>query len=253
MTDLFDLSGRVALITGSTRGIGRAIAEELAGAGAAVVVSNESAGDTAVAAEALTALGHRAQGQACDVTSIADLRALVDATVEHFGQLDILVCNAGITGAAGSWDVDDFDRVMAVNLRSVVALCDLARPHLIARGGSATLVSSISGHRGNAGINAYALSKAGLAQLARNLAVQWGPQGVRVNAVSPGLIRTEIAEPLLADEAFRARRMAMTPLRRAGEPHEVASAVRFLASPAAAFVTGHDLVVDGGTVITDGS
>jgi NAD(P)-dependent dehydrogenase (short-subunit alcohol dehydrogenase family) len=135
-----------------------------------------------------------------------------------------------------------------------VELSRFALPHLSeGSGGSLILISSIAGLRGNGAINAYALAKAGVAQLARNLAVEWGPRGVRVNAISPGFIRTELSAPLLDNEQFLARRMQMTPLRRAGEPEEVAGAALFLASSAGSFVTGHNLVVDGGTVITDGS
>lgn len=254
MTGLFDLSGKVAIVTGSTRGIGRGIAEELARAGASVVVSSESATDTHKTELAFSAAGYDACGICCDVTDVTALKRLVAGTIAHFGGIDILVCNAGITGAAGSWTLDDFDRVMAINLRSVVALTGCALPHMAKRsGGSAILLSSISALRGNAAINAYALSKAGLAQLARNLAVQWGPQGVRVNAISPGFICTELSAPLLADKAFMTRRMAMTPLRRPGEVGDVAGAALFLAATASAYVTGHNLVVDGGTVITDGS
>ncbi|MGH6745174.1 NAD(P)-dependent dehydrogenase (short-subunit alcohol dehydrogenase family) [Novosphingobium sp. PhB55] len=249
---MFDLTGKSAIVTGSTRGIGRAIAEGLIAQGARVVISSEDAGDTArVAAE----LGM--PGQPCDVTDDAALAALVDRAVAEFGGLDILVCNAGITGKAGAFadlDMADYARVMAINLTSQVALCNLALPHIAAQGGgAAVLVSSLSGLRGNGRINAYALAKAGVAQLARNLAVEWGPRGVRVNAISPGFIATELSAPLLADETFMARRMAMTPLRRPGTPPEVAGAAVFLASDAGAFVTGHNLVVDGGTLITDGS
>jgi NAD(P)-dependent dehydrogenase (short-subunit alcohol dehydrogenase family) len=249
---MFDLTGKSAIVTGSTRGIGRAIAEGLIAQGARVVISSEDAGDTArVAAE----LGM--PGQPCDVTDDAALAALVDRAVAEFGGLDVLVCNAGITGKAGACadlDMADYARVMAINLTSQVALCNLALPHIAAQGGgAAVLVSSLSGLRGNGRINAYALAKAGVAQLARNLAVEWGPRGVRVNAISPGFIATELSAPLLADETFMARRMAMTPLRRPGTPAEVAGAAVFLASDAGAFVTGHNLVVDGGTLITDGS
>lgn len=249
---MFDLSGKRALVTGSTRGIGRAIAEGLIAQGARVMISSEDAADTARVAAELAM-----PGCPCDVADDAALARLVDGTVAELGGLDILVCNAGITGKAGPFadiDMDDYTRVMAINLRSQVVLCNLALPR-IARfgGGSAVLVSSLSGLRGNGRINAYALAKAGVAQLARNLAVEWGPQGVRVNAISPGFIATELSGPLLADQAFMARRMAMTPLRRPGTPEEVAGAAVFLASDAGAFVTGHNLVVDGGTVITDGS
>lgn len=249
---MFDLTGKRALVTGSTRGIGRAIAEALITQGARVVISSENAADTARVAAELAM-----PGCPCDVADDAALARLVDVTVAELGGLDILVCNAGITGKPGPFaevDMDDYARVMAINLRSQVVLCNLALPRIAASGGgSAVLISSLSGLRGNGRINAYALAKAGVAQLARNLAVEWGPRAVRVNAVSPGFIATELSQPLLDDPVFMARRMAMTPLRRPGTPQEVAGAVLFLASDAGAFVTGHNLVVDGGTVITDGS
>lgn len=245
---MFDLTGKVAVITGSTRGIGRAIAEAFIAAGARVVVSSETEAETqAVAAE----IG--AHGICCDVTNEDALSRLVEGTVAQFGGLDILVCNAGITGQAGTSDLADFDRVMAINLRSQVALTNIALPHIAARQGSVILIASIGGIRGNSTIHAYALAKAGVAQLARNLAVIWGPKGVRTNAISPGLIHTALAQGLIDQPDFMARRMQMTPLRRMGEVEEVAGAAVFLASKAGGFVNGHNLVVDGGTVITDGS
>lgn len=248
------LHGRTAIVTGSTRGIGLGIARALAGAGAKVVISSEDADETERVASDVRAEGREAYGIACDVTDSAALEALVGGTIDHFGGVDILVCNAGITGNAGSWDLDDFDRVMAVNLRSLVALTTLALPHIAARGGgSVILMSSLSALRGNGAINAYALAKAGVAQLARNLAVQWGPANVRVNALAPGLIATPLSEPLMADERFMARRMQMTPLRRVGTVADVAAACLFLASPGSAFITGQQIAIDGGTSITDGS
>jgi len=248
----FDLSGKRAIVTGSTRGIGRAIAAALIDAGAKVIISSEDEGDTRRAAADLGQCGI-----AADVTDDRALATLVDGALAQLGGIDIVVCNAGITGAPGpfsSIDMDDYTRVMALNLRSQVVLTNLALPHIAnAGGGAAILMSSISALRGNGAINAYALSKAGVAQLARNLAVEWGPKNVRVNAIAPGFIATELSKPLLADEAFMARRMAMTPLRRPGKPEEVAGAATFLASAAGSFVTGQTLVVDGGTVITDGS
>lgn len=252
MTAPFGLSGRRAIVTGSTRGIGRAIAESFVAAGARVVISSEDADETrAVAAQ----LGQ--PGIAADVADDAALAALVEGALAAMGGLDILVCNAGITGAPGplaAIDMDDFDHVMAVNLRSQVVLANLALPHIAAAGGgAAVLMSSISALRGNGAINAYALSKAGVAQLARNLAVEWGPRNVRVNAIAPGFIATDLSQPLMENAQFMARRMQMTPLRRPGTVEEVAGAAQFLASDAGAFVTGQTLVVDGGTVITDGS
>ena len=252
MNRAFDLTGKCALVTGSTRGIGRAIAEALIASGARVVISNEDAGDTARVAREL-----KQPGIACDVGDDKALEALVGGTVAALGHLDIVVCNAGITGRPGpfaSVDMDDYARVMAINLRSHVVLANFALPHIASRGGGAAiLISSLSALRGNGNIGAYALAKAGVAQLARNLAVEWGPRNVRVNAISPGFITTELSAPLLADSGFMARRMAITPLRRPGTPADVAGAAAFLASPAGSFVTGHNLVVDGGTLISDGS
>jgi NAD(P)-dependent dehydrogenase (short-subunit alcohol dehydrogenase family) len=245
---MFDLTGKVAIITGSTRGIGRGIAEAFIAAGASVVVSSEVEAETKDVAAEIGALGI-----ACDVTKGDDLARLVEGTISTFGGIDILVCNAGITGQAGTSDLADFDKVMAINLRSQVALTNTVLPHIAARKGSVILIASIGGIRGNATIQAYALAKAGVAQLARNLAVIWGPKGVRTNAISPGLIRTALSQSLIDMPEFMARRMQMTPLRRMGDVEEVAGAAVFLASKAGGFVNGHNLVVDGGTVITDGS
>ena len=245
---MFDLTGKVVIITGSTRGIGRGIAEAFQSAGGTVVVSSEDAAETQNVASEIGALGIP-----CDVTDGLALETLVAETVKRFGGLDILVCNAGITDRRGDTSVEDFDRVMAINLRSQVALTGLALPYIVERKGSVILIASIGGIRGNAAINAYALAKAGVAQLARNLAVQWGPKGVRTNAISPGLIKTDLIAQLPQNNDFMQRRMQMTPLRRLGDVEEVAGAALFLASKAGGFVNGHNLVVDGGTVITDGS
>lgn len=248
---LFNLAGKVALVTGSTRGLGLAIAKALAQHGARVVISSESASDTAAVSTELGMVGI-----ACDVSSDAAIAALVTQTNERMGGLDILVSNAGIHGTASAdpLDMSAFDRVIAVNLRSMAVLAKHALPIMAVRpGASVTLIASLAGLRGNGRIEGYAVAKAGVVQLARNLAVQWGPKGVRTNAIAPGLIRTGFADSLLEDSAFMARRMQMTPLRRPGEADEIAGAAVFLASPAGGFVNGHVLVVDGGTLITDGS
>lgn len=250
-TGLFDLSGKVALVTGSTRGLGYAIAEAMTAHGAHVVVSSEDADDTAAAAERLGAVGIP-----CDVGDDSAIVSLVTQTTERLGGIDVLVSNAGIQGppSADPLDMTSFDRVIAVNLRSMVVLTKHALPVMAERpGASVILTASIAGLRGNGRIEAYALAKAGVVQLARNLAVQWGPKGVRTNAIAPGLIATSFADGLMRNEAFMERRIQMTPLRRVGQPHEIAGAAVFLAAPAGGFVNGQVLVVDGGTVITDGS
>ena len=256
-TELFDLDGKTAIVTGSTRGIGLAIADQLCRAGAACLISSEDAEDVEMATEGLLERGYAVAGQVCDVRDADARHRLVDRAVSEFGGLDILVCNAGVSGEAGpitEINPTDYARVFDINLHPMVALSNLAYPHLCERGGgSVILISSIAGLRGNAQINGYALAKAGVAQLARNLAVQWGPVNIRANAISPGLIRTEFADELVNDREFMERRMQMTPLRRPGEVQEIAGCAVFLASAAGAFVTGQNLVVDGGTTITDGS
>lgn len=248
----FDLQGRSAIVTGSTRGIGRAISETLIALGARVVISCE---DTEETARVGKELGQ--ESLVCNVDDDTALKRLVDFTKAKHGGIDILVCNAGITGRPGPFAsvlMEDYDRVMAINLRSQVVLCNLVFPHLAASGrGAAVLMASLAGMRGNAQINSYALAKAGVTQLARNLAVEWGSRNVRVNAISPGFIATDLSKPLLEDPDFMSKRMAMTPLRRPGKPQEVAGAVAFLVSDAGSFVTGHNLVIDGGTFITDGA
>lgn len=252
MSELFSLAGKAAIVTGSTRGIGRAVAEELIAAGTRVIISSEDRADTARVSKELSM-----PGIACDVSDDVQLDALVKFALSEFGRLDVLICNAGITGKAGSFaaiEMDDYARVMAINLRSQVVLCNLVLPHIAASGGgSVVLLASLAGLRGNGRINAYALAKAGVAQLARNLAVEWGPSAIRINAISPGFIATELSRPLLEDREFMEHRMAMTPLRRPGTPTDIAGVAVFLASAASAFVTGHNLVVDGGTLISDGS
>jgi NAD(P)-dependent dehydrogenase (short-subunit alcohol dehydrogenase family) len=257
MSGLFDLSGQVAVITGATSGLGLAMAQAFAAHGATVVVSGIDARTCGLVADTLRAAGHDAIGLPCDVTHRTALRCLVDDVLALRGRIDTLVCNAGVQGPAGplaqSSDID-WEEVMTVNLRSALWLTCLVLPGMAERGvGSVVLMSSIAGLRGNQAIGLYGMSKAALAQLARNLAQEWGPSGVRVNAISPGLIRTSLASGLMDNAEFMQRRLAQTPLRRVGEPHEVAGVAVMLASPAGAFITGQNLVVDGGTLISDGN
>ncbi|WP_244432068.1 SDR family NAD(P)-dependent oxidoreductase [Rhodopseudomonas sp. B29] len=245
----------MAVITGASRGIGRGIAKAMASAGAQVVVSSDDAAGCDDTVQEICHAGGQAIAVPANVLVDADLERLVDDVTEVWGRIDILVCNAGITGFFGPMHQappDEFEQVIGVNLRSALRLCSLVTPGMAARGdGSVILISSIAGLRGNTNIGSYALSKAGLAQLARNLAVQWGPRNVRANCVSPGLIKTGLEAPIVANHEVFERRMQQTPLRRMGEIAEIAGAAVFLASPAASFITGQNIVVDGGTTITD--
>lgn len=252
---LFDLSGKSALVTGAHRGIGFAIAEEMGRAGSKIAICSNDGDGVAAATGKLRATGIEAIGVACDVGNDGDLDRLVADTEAAFGPIDILVCNAGINPHFGPMAIatdDEYDAIMRINLRSAVQLCNRIVPKMAERGdGVVILTSSLSGLRGNAKIGVYALSKAAVAQLARNLAVEYGPRNVRVNAISPGLIRTEFAAPIMGNPEGLAKRLEKTPLRRAGEAREIAGTAVYLASPAGAFTTGQNLVVDGGTLIAD--
>ena len=256
-SSLFDLTGKVALVTGATRGIGRSIATEMAHAGAQVVISsNEPRACEQVSAD-LRRQGLDVIGIACDVGERAQLESLVSQALSQRGRIDALVCNAGVAPHAGpiaSATDADWELTMTVNLRSALWLTSLVIPGMAQRrDGAVILTASLSSLRGNKGIGLYGLSKAGVAQLARNLAVEWGPANVRVNAISPGVIATEFARTLTDNETVLARRLALTPLRRVGEPAEIAGVAVMLAARAGAFITGQNLIVDGGTLISDGS
>lgn len=253
---LFDLSGRRALVTGGQRGLGLAIATALACHGAEVWIGCEDAAACMAAAEGLRGQGLGVHAMACDVTDRAALSAMVERVTAAW-PLDILVCNAGVAPHAGSIITasdTDWQATMTINLQSVLWLAGMVLPGMAAAGGGSMIImSSIAGLRGNKALGLYGLSKAANAQLARNLAVEWGPSKIRVNAISPGFIRTDLARDLLANPAFMERRMALTPLRRPGEVTEVAGVAVMLASAAGAFITGQNIVVDGGTLITDGN
>lgn len=254
---LFDLTGKVTVVTGATRGIGLGIAEEMARAGARVIISGNEVEACAEVAANLRAQGLDVIGIPCDVADREQLRSLVDRSIAQRGQIDVLVCNAGVAPHAGplaSASDRDWDLTMTINLRSVLWLTGLVIPGMAQRrDGSVIMTCSLSSVRGNKSIGLYGLSKAGIAQLARNLAVEWGPSNVRVNAISPGLIRTEFARPILDNPQGLERRLSLTPLRRAGEVREIAGVAVMLASAAGTFITGQNLIVDGGTTISDGN
>lgn len=257
MPSLFDLKDRVALVTGATGGLGVAICRTLATQGASVIASDRDAAACQQLVAELQRSGHQAYALSADLTDAASIATLAQQALAWRGCIDTLVCNAGVQGSAGPLaQISDADwqLVMDINLHSALALSNALVPAMVQQGGgSVILMSSIAGLRGNKAIGLYGLSKAALAQLARNLAVEWGPQGVRVNTVSPGLIRTPLATELLDNADFMQRRLAATPLRRVGEPEEIAGVVAMLASAAGGFITGHNLVVDGGTTISDGN
>lgn len=254
---LFSLSGKTALVTGAAGGLGLAIAQALADHGAAVIVSDLDAAGCTAAAERLASGGAKVWSMPADMAERGSRAALVDKAVGEAGRIDILVCNAGIPGPVGPiGEADDkaFRQVMEINLRAAMDLSGRVAPAMAeGGGGSIILIASIAGIRGNKSIGLYGLSKAALAQLARNLAVEWGQSNVRANAISPGLIRTAFSEGLMRDKAFMERRLALTPLRRVGMPEEIAGIAVMLASPAGAFITGQNIVADGGTTISDGS
>jgi NAD(P)-dependent dehydrogenase (short-subunit alcohol dehydrogenase family) len=252
---LFDLTGKVAIITGSTRGIGKASAFELAEHGAKVVISSrkQDACD-AVATEINAKYGDgTAIAVAANISDKAGLQILVDQTRAAFGQVDILVCNAASNPYYGPLEGiadEQFRKILDNNILSNHWLITMVAPEMRARrSGSIVIISSIGGIRGTPVIGAYAISKAADMQLARNLAHEFGPDNVRVNCIAPGLIKTDFARALWEDEAAASKRNAETPLRRIGEPDEIAGAVVFLASPASAFMTGQAIVIDGGVTI----
>ena len=246
----FDLSGKVALITGSTRGIGKAIAVAMAHSGACVTVSSRKENACQAVAAQIIAEGGEALPFACNIGRKADLQALVDATLSRWGRIDVLVCNAAINpyfGPALGVPDDAFDKIMGTNVRSNFWLCNMVVPQMAGRrDGAIVIVSSVAGLTGNAKIGVYGISKAADMQLARNLAVEWGPHNVRVNCLAPGVIRTDFARALWADPKLYEQLVRQYPLRRIGEPEDVAGAAVFLASAAGAFVTGQTLVIDGG-------
>ena len=253
MHPLFDLTGKVALVTGSTRGIGKSIAEELARAGASVAISSRKADACEKARAELAAQGFDILAQPCNVSRKEDLQALVDATLSKWRRLDIVVANAAANpyyGPLTGISDEAFDKIFANNVKSVLWLAAMTLPGMAERGaGSFTLVGSIGGLLANTVIGAYGMSKATGHHLVRNLAAEWGPKNVRVNAIAPGLVKTEFARALWEDEKRRHERIEATPLRRLGEPRDIGGIAVFLASDAAAFITGQVIVADGGVTI----
>jgi NAD(P)-dependent dehydrogenase (short-subunit alcohol dehydrogenase family) len=249
---LFSLDGQVAIVTGSSRGIGRAIAERMAEHGARVVISSRKAQACEAVRDAICQRhgAGAAIAVAANISSKDELRQLVEETTRQLGPVDHLVCNAASNpyyGPMAGLSDEQFRKILDNNVVANHWLIGFAAPQMLQRRrGSITIVSSIGGLRGSPVIGAYCISKAADMQLARNLAVEFGPHNVRVNCIAPGLVKTDFARALWDDPQLLAQRTANTPLRRIGEPDEIAGAAVFLASQAGAFMTGQSLVIDGG-------
>ena len=253
----FDLTGKGALMTGSSRGIGKAIAEALAALGANVIISSRKQQACDEVTSEINARGAgRATSIPANIGTKADIERLVAEARQALGSIDILVCNAASNpyyGPMAGISDDQFEKILRNNLLSNHWLSTLVSPEMIERrSGSIIFISSIGGLRGSPVIGAYNVSKAADFQLARNLATEYGPYGIRVNCIAPGLIRTDFARALWEDEANLARALTGTPLGRIGEPDDIAGAAAFLASDASRYMTGQTLIVDGGATVTAG-
>lgn len=256
MDKLFDLTGKVALITGASSGMGKAIAEAMGLYGAKVVVSSFDTEGVLKTIEDFKKQGIETIGVPCDMSKVEDIDRLFQTAISTFGQIDILVNCVGMAIPNGFLDINaaDFEKTMALNLQSAIYLTKLVIPQMVEqKDGTIIYLASIAGVRGNKSIGLYGISKAGLIQLARNLAVEFGPHNIRVNSISPGMINTPFSEGLMNNAEFMSKRLALTPLRRVGEVEEIAGVAVMLASKAGGFITGQNIIVDGGTVISDGN
>ena len=252
---LFDLTGKVAIVTGSSRGIGLAIAAALAEHGAKVVISSRKQDACDEVAHAINAQhgDERAIAVAANISSKDDLQKLVDETRKAFGRIDVLVCNAASNpyyGPMAGISDDQFRKILENNVIANHWLISMVAPEMLEReAGSIIIVSSIGGLTSSTMIGAYNISKAADFQLARNLAAEFGPKKVRVNCIAPGLVKTDFARALWENPDTLKAVTRSTPLRRIGEPHEIAGAAVYLASPASTFMTGQTMIVDGGSTI----
>jgi NAD(P)-dependent dehydrogenase (short-subunit alcohol dehydrogenase family) len=253
MNDMFRLDGQVAIVTGSSRGIGRAIAETMADRGAAVVISSRKIGPCEEVRDGILAKGGRAIALKCNTGAKEDLAELLRVTLAEFGRLDAVVANVAVNphyGPLSTIGDDAWDKIMAVNIKSNLWLANMALPEIAKQGGgSFTIISSIGALGGNLAIPAYNISKLADVALVKNLAVEWGPKNIRVNAILPGLVRTDFAKALWEDPATLKATLRSTPMGRIGEVGDLGGVGAFLAMPAAAYITGQSIVVDGGSTV----
>lgn len=251
--DSFSLEGKTALVTGSSRGIGRAIAMAYARAGARVVISSRKLDACESVVRDIKAAGGTATAIACNISHKDQVEALVSQTEATFGPVDVLVCNAAVNpyyGPMSGIPDDAFSKILQVNIVANNWLVSRVAPKMAERqGGAVVIISSIGGLMGSRTIGAYCISKAADMQLARNLALEWGKQGVRVNCIAPGLIKTDFAKALWDNPQTLAGALKASPLNRIGDPDDIAGAALLLGSDAGRFITGTTIVVDGGATI----
>lgn len=256
MKDLFRLKGKVALITGASSGMGKAIAEAMGYQQARVVISSNEPEQLTKVVQEFQALGIEIIGIACDMAKGEEIENLVNQALHAFEKIDILVNCVGMapTGSFLDTTSQSFDKTMQLNIQAAMYLTQLVIPQMqLQKDGAIIYLASIAGVRGNRHLGLYGISKAGLIEMARNLAVEFGPDNIRVNTISPGMIQTPFSEGLMSNPVFMEKRLAQTPLRKVGQVAEIAGVAVMLASKAGGFITGQNIIVDGGTTISDGN
>ena len=253
-TKLFDLSGKVAIVTGASRGIGASIAEALAEFGAKVVVSSRSKEAVDEIANKITKNGHNALACECHVGEEDQLKKLIDTTINKYEKIDILVNNAGINPVFDRLENADeklFNKIMDINVKAAFKLSNMAMEHMKNnKSGSIINISSVEGHKPDKGLGVYSISKAAISMLTKSQAKEWGKYGIRSNAICPGLIKTKLSSALWQNEEMLELWLKDLPIRKAAEPEEISGMAVYLASEAASYTTGETFNIDGGYMIS---